>query len=562
MRARAAANLLTIARMRRRDFLERVGVGSAALWIGCGTEAPPSVTPPSPTSAPATTAAAVPASTVVADTPPPSSVVEAVQAAPATPATDADWSTFASSLDGRLVRPGASEYALAHQLYDPRFDDVHPQGIAYCASEADVQRCIAFARAHALPFTARCGGHSYAGYSTCTGLVCDVGPLGTITVDEGARTAVVGAGTKLIDLYAAMGPRNLAIPGGTCPSVGIAGLALGGGQGVLGRKLGLTCDAITSVRMVTADGTIRTCDATSEPDLYWACRGGGGGNFGVVTSFTFRAEPIGSLVRFSASWPWSAAADVVRAWQAWGPSAPDELWSKIHLNAAGSTSGVGMAGVFIGDEPTLRAHLATLDASVGHPSRGVHVATGAYLETMLIEASCDDRPIDACHLPSVTPTGTLGRRDHVGHSDFFATPLSSEGIAALVASVEARGQDPLLARGAGGVSFDALGGAINRVAPDATAFFHRGSLFLAQYSTHWAAHSTDDVIAANIAWLDRFHDAMRPHASGYAYLNYMDDRLEGWEHAYYGDNLARLRAIKARVDPDGFFRFAQAIRGA
>ena len=487
--------------------------------------------------------------------PAPTTTVEATASA----ATDADWTAFASTLDGRLVRPTSSEYALAHQLYDPRFDHVHPEGIAYCASEADVQRCISFARAHALAFTARCGGHSYAGYSTCTGLVCDVGPLGAIVIDDAQNTVRVGAGAKLIDLYAALGPRNVAVPGGTCPSVGIAGLALGGGQGVLGRLLGLTCDSILSLRIVTADGQIRTCDATTEPDLYWACRGGGGGNFGVVTQFTFRTHPIGSLVRFSASWPWTAAADVVRAWQAWGPSAPDALWSKIHLNAAGSTNGIGMAGVFAGDEAALRAQLALLDASVGRAARGVHASTSPYLETMLVEASCNDRPIDTCHLPSVTPTGALGRRDHVGHSDFFSSPLSSEGIAALIASVEARGSDPLLSRGAGGVSFDALGGAINRVAPDATAFFHRSSLFLAQYSTHWAAHSTPDVIDANIAWLDRFHDAMRPSASGFAYLNYMDDRLTDWPRAYYGDNLARLRTIKARVDPDGFFRFAQAI---
>ena len=476
-----------------------------------------------------------------------------------TAATDADWDAFAASLEGRLVRPSSSEYALAHQLYDPRFDDVHPQGIAYCASEADVQRCIAFAQAHALPFTARCGGHSYAGYSTCTGLVCDVGPMGAIAIDDAAQSAVVGAGTKLVDLYAAIGPRNVAIPGGTCPSVGIAGLALGGGQGVLGRKLGLTCDSILSVRIVTADGNVRTCDASNEADLYWACRGGGGGNFGVVTSFTFRTHPIGALVRFSCSWPWTSARAVMRGWQSWCTSVPDELWSKVHFNAAGSTNGVGMAGVFAGDEASLRTHLAALDASIGQPSRGLHATSSAYLETMLVEASCNDRPIDTCHLPSVTPTGTLGRRDHVGHSDFFSAPLSEAGLDALVTSVEARGADPLLARGAGGISFDALGGAINRVAPTDTAFFHRTSFALAQYSTHWAAHSTQDVIDANIAWLDRFHEAMRPHANGHAYLNYMDDRLPDWQQAYYGDNLARLRTIKAAIDPNDFFRFAQSI---
>src|SRR6185369_4620965 len=173
--------------------LKGIGAGSAALVLGCGTDSTP--TPPT------SVAQAPPPTTSAVAAPPPTTTIEATT----TPATDDDWTTFASSLDGRLVRPSSSEYALAHQLYDPRFDDVHPQGIAYSASEADVQRSIAFARAHALPFTARCGGHSYAGYSTCTGLVCDVGPLGTITIDERAQTAVVGAGVKLIDLYAAIG---------------------------------------------------------------------------------------------------------------------------------------------------------------------------------------------------------------------------------------------------------------------------------------------------------------------------------------------------------------------
>ncbi len=542
--------------MQRREFVRRVALGSTALALGCGGSETAAPSAP-PASAPLPTAPPVvdpPVAEPSAPTPP----------APATPiatapAVPSDWAAFGSSLDGRLVRPDAAEYALARQLYDPRFDSIRPEGIAFCASEADVQRAIAFARAHALPFAARCGGHSYGGYSTGTGLVCDVGLLSTVEVDALGRSAVIGAGARLIDVYDVIGRAGLALPAGTCPSVGITGLTLGGGQGVLGRKLGLTCDSLTSLRIVTAAGEILSCDASSNADLFWACRGGGGGNFGVVTSLTLRLHSVGSLMRFGLSWPWAAATDVVLGWQDWAPHAPDELWTKIHLNASGSTRGIGLAGVMVGTAAALEEQLAALRARVGRAPRSSHASSGAFLETMLVEASCSERTIEQCHLPSVRPEGALGRRDHVGHSDFFSSPLSPSGVAALIASVEARGSDPLLARGAGGVGLDALGGAINRVAPDATAFVHRSSLFLAQYSTHWASRSSPEEIDANIAWLDSFHGAMRPHASGFAYQNYIDSRLPDWEHAYYGANLARLRVVKASRDPGGFFRFAQSI---
>ena len=461
------------------------------------------------------------------------------------------------------MRPDSPTYELDHRLFDPRFDAIRPEGIAFCASEADVQRSIAFARARSIPFAARCGGHSYGGFSTCAGLVCDVGPMNTITPDVAASRVTIGAGARLIDVYDAVGRAGLSLAGGTCPSVGISGLTLGGGQGVLGRKLGLTCDSVVGLRIVTADGVVHACDESHDADLFWACRGGGGGQLGVVTQWSFRASPIGSLVRFSLAWPWDATSDVVAAWQEWAPSAPDELWAKIHFNAAGSQAGSGIAGVMIGREADTRAQLDALRTRVGSAPRGaIHVTSGAFLDTMLVEASCSDRTIAECHQPSVDPAGVLGRRDHVGHSDFFDHPLSPAGIAALIQSVEARGADPRLARGAGGVAFDALGGAINRVAQGATAFAHRSSLFLAQYTTHWAAHSSQDVIDANIAWLDAFHDAMRPHASGGAYVNYADDRLPDYEQAYYGTNVARLRRIKASADPDGFFAFAQSLRPA
>ena len=188
------------------------------------------------------------------------------------------------------------------------------------------------------------GGHSYAGYSSCPGLVIDVSPLNAISVAGAAgasgRTPVtVGAGSKLIDVYSDLAAQGLLLPGGSCPTVGIAGLALGGGVGVFSRAYGLTCDQTASVEMVTADGVLRRCDPTQIEDLYWACRGGGGGNFGVVTSFGFSAQPIPEAITlFTLEWPWEVADSVLDAWITGSPRHPTNCGPTASCSAAGPSA--------------------------------------------------------------------------------------------------------------------------------------------------------------------------------------------------------------------------------
>jgi FAD/FMN-containing dehydrogenase len=184
-----------------------------------------------------------------------------------------------------------------------------------------VSTCLAFVRKFALPVAARSGGHSYAGWSSTTGLMVDVTAMNSFQVGSG-QTVCVGTGLHLIDLYNRLAAHGLAVPGGSCPTVGVAGLTLGGGVGVLARAYGLTSDALEAVQIVTADGTVRSCHASSNSDLFWACRGGGGGNFGIATAFTFRAHRLSKLVVFFLSWPWSQAAKVVAGWQSWAPYQP------------------------------------------------------------------------------------------------------------------------------------------------------------------------------------------------------------------------------------------------
>jgi FAD/FMN-containing dehydrogenase len=476
--------------------------------------------------------------------------------------TNADWAALAKDLSGTLVRPGESSYSTAKLLFDPRFDGQHPAGIAFVKSPHDVATCLAFVRKFKIPFAARSGGHSYAGYSGTSGLTIDVSNLKTMAVS--GTTAVTGAGTRLIDFYHALAAKGRAVPGGSCPTVGIAGLALGGGIGVTARAHGLTCDSLESVQIVTANGAVLT--ATANPaqhsDLFWACQGGGGGNFGVVTSFTFRTTPAPSPCLFFMRWPWSKAAKVIAAWQSWAPHAPDALWSNLHLAAApgGSTPSITVGGTYLGSA-TDAAHLIDqLWAKVGsHPSSWSLTNPEPYLNAMLAEAGCSSLGYQACHLPWYASGGKLSRVPQFTKSDFFTTPLSSSGISTLLAGIVALQKVHGAPGGVGGVAFDALGGAVNRVKPGATAFVHRNALFGAQYTTDWNNGAGATGIANQENWLRKFWASMRSHASGQAYQNYIDPELTSWRTAYYGSNYNRLVGIKKKYDPTFMFKFPQAI---
>ncbi|GAA2602114.1 FAD-binding oxidoreductase [Actinomadura fulvescens] len=500
--------------MERRGFLAATALG--ALAAGCSSDEPrpsPRRTPASPRS-------------------------------PA-PTGPADWNALARNLDGRVIRPGDASYDQARRLYIPRYDRVRPAGIVYCDHAQDVAECVAFAARLRLPVAVRCGGHGYAGWSTGSGLVIDVSSMDAVEPDGGR--AVVGAGTRLIDLYDRLSRAGRGVPAGTCPTVGVAGLTLGGGLGVLSRAYGLTCDVLESVRVVTADGRVLTCDADREPELFWACRGGGGGNFGVAVEFTYRTHEAAALSTFDLRWPWSQAAAVIRGWQRWSPSADDGVWTSVQLNTEPSsgTPTVEITGVALSDAGS---DLDRLAAAVGVDPDGPNLQRRSYLATMQQVGGCAGRTIDGCHgegtLPGRRPSGRFPRTDYSGKSHVVLRPLSDDGIAALVARFTRGNETP--GRSA---LMDALGGAIGRLRPADTAFPHRQGLFCVQY----LANGDDR------DWLRGTHRAMEPYAGGAAYVNYIDPELADWRRAYYGTNLDRLTKVKAAYDPGRLFRFPQAI---
>lgn len=478
------------------------------------------------------------------------------------PPTTADWSTLARSLSGSLVRPGSSSYETSAQLFNPTFDAISPQGIVYCRSATDVATCLSFVQDHGMEFAVRSGGHSYGGYSTSKGLVIDVTRQSGVQLDSGGQSANVGAGARLVDVYATLGAAGVALPGGSCPTVGIAGLTLGGGLGVVDRQFGLTCDNLLSATVVLANGHVVTCSATEEPDLFWALRGGGGGNFGVVTDFTFQVHPIGNLGLFTLVWPWSQAPQVIDAWQSWAPSGPDEIWSNCQLlNSQNTPSGAAPAarvtGVSVGSVASLQTQVSSLISMVGSSPFNQFVGGDTYAHTMLVEAGCDGDTVAECHLPSQNPAGILTRSPFAAKSDWIASRLPAAGISALVGAIDDREGSTVLV--GGGIVLDAAGGAINQVAPDATAFVHRNCLASVQYSAGWGIGAPASTISANTAWLQKAWSGMRPYVNGQAYQNYIDPNLADWQQAYYGSNLPRLQQAKVEYDPHDLFKFAQSI---
>jgi FAD/FMN-containing dehydrogenase len=545
----------------RREFLRLAG---AAVLVGavegCTTKNPkPSGTStPGASSTPTPSTLASQSSAAASSTPAAASSVAPAVSSVGEAAEVADLDALAKLLGPRLLRPSDAGYLTASRLYSTRFDGVKPAAVAQCQSVSDVQQCLDFVRTTGTKVAARSGGHSFAGYSTTSGLVIDVGPMKQVTALD-ASTARIGAGATMIDIYAGLAPQNRSVPGGSCPTVGITGSTLGGGVGVVARKYGLSCDALTAVELVTPDGQIVRATENTESDLFWAHRGGGGGNFGVVTALEFRTHATASITHFLVRWDWSHAHDVVTAWQQWLPTTPNELWSSLHIDGAGSsadTPHVYASGVFVGSPAALNPLLNALQSAAKAPMTTRYVQADTYLPTMFVEGGCASLSTLECHRADTDPGGKLGREANAARSDFLAAALPSAGVDVLLSGIEGRRG---LGLPGGSVLFDAYGGAINSIAPGDTAFVHRDKLACLQYVAPWSVSAPARTVAANQAWLDGVYAMMRPYVSGFAYLNYIDAKLPDWQHAYYGANLARLVSIKAAIDPTDLLRFAQGL---
>ena len=437
-----------------------------------------------------------------------------------------------AAVRGPVLTSASAGYDAARQVFDAAYSSVRPLAVVLPLDAKDVAAVVRWAATHGEHIVAKSGGHSYAGYSTTTGVVVDLSRLAGISVAPGRAT--IGAGARLGNIYDRLNAHGAAIPAGSCPTVGIGGHVLGGGFGLASRAWGLASDNLVSLHVVTADGTARVVDAHHDPDLFWACRGGGGGNFGIATSFTFRTHAVSQGAYFVGTWPWSQVEDVVASFLEWAPKQPDALGAICRLAGPATAPTVQVFGQFLGSVAGLTAALASLTP----PAAKLTIAPSSWLDLVRRWAGCLSHTLPQCAVP--VP------QSFAGASDYVATQPSTVQLARFREAVEQPGPQ------GGSLLLDAYGGAVSRVAPAATAFVHRQRLASIQY---FAAGPGGPARA----WVDGARALLRPAVSGEAYVNYVDPHLASWQHAYYGANLARLRHVKKAVDPHGLFRFPQSI---
>ncbi len=373
---------------------------------------------------------------------------------------------------------------------------------------------LSYARSAGLPVVPRSGGHCLAGRSSTTGVVVDVSPMRQVTVEAGLAT--VGAGVRLGALYDELDRHGVTLPAGCGPTVGVAGLVLGGGIGLLGRAYGLTCDRLRSAQVVLADGRIVDCSEKADADLFWALRGAGGGQFGIVTSFVFETVPAPATTGFDLRWGYEDAAALVAAWQEWAPDAPDALTAVLRI----TTAEVVVMGAVLGDEA--ESLLAGLVERAGVQPGAATYTTVPYRELKRSLAQSDE-PVLA-----------------VNRSEFFRRSIPADAIAELLRMLPDRAE----------LAFTPMGGAYNRVPSGTTAFAHRQERFLLE-------HIAPD--ESGTLWMNQSWETVHPYASGRVYPNFPDPALTDWASAYHGDNYERLKRIKQACDPDRIFTFSQSL---
>ncbi len=441
-------------------------------------------------------------------------------------------------LAGQVVLPGNRDYNAARTNYNKRFSKF-PLAIVFCQQIQDVINTIKWARRHEIPFRVRSGRHSYEAFSLVNGgIIIDVSGLNSVCVDPAKREAVIGTGMRLLPIYEALWKDGVTIPCGDCPSVGIGGITLGGGFGMLTRLMGMTCDNLLALTMVNADGEIIYANEETNSDLLWACRGGGGGNFGVLTSYTFKVHPISEVGFFRITWDWGAATKVMEAWQNWAPFVDNRLTSTLRVYNR-QVNQVVADGQFVGSERELN-HLMQPLLDAARPIK-TDVVTVPFIQAALINAGL------------LTPDGKPQKRQEwdkfKNTGAYVYSELPSEALGTIIDFLRTSPSKRNY------LEFQALAGVVKEVPPDATAYFHRQALFVLQYLALWDNDSEKD---ENIRWVESFRRAMLDDVIG-DYVNFPDISIINWEEAYYGTNLTRLRQVKSKYDPENIFCFPQSI---
>ncbi|GHH30456.1 FAD-binding oxidoreductase [Streptomyces rubradiris] len=472
----------------------------------------------------------------------------------------AGWNALSRHLDGDLILPSDARYEQAREQSLRQFDTTHPMAIAYCQNTQDVQTVLAFAQDKGIHTVPRSGGHSFGGYSTTTGIILDVSRLNRVTTDQTLVT--IGAGTQQVDALAALTPHGLALASGLCPTVGAGGFIQGGGIGHQTRKYGMACDRLVSAEVVLADRRAVRASAQDNPDLYWALRGNGGGNYGVVTSYTLQPIRRTTLTGYRLVWSAGDTATTIENWQQWVTRAPNDLSSLLIAGSASPPSPdtmVSIAGTWYGTVEDLDRHIDELVAAVGTNPLNRTVAERSLQQGMMQIYGCATLTTAQCHRAGTTPESMVPRWNYYRtRSRMFDSTVPPADIEDLLTVLT----DPTHMRTGQTrkLYFEALGGAANEPARTDTAYVHRTTQILAGLTAELPdpAYTSEDTAACE-NWLADGFAVLDRHSLPESYQNYMDPALEDWRTAYYAENYPRLARIKHAYDPHGFFRFPRSI---
>lgn len=442
---------------------------------------------------------------------------------------------LAAAIEGRVIGPDDADYASERRVWNGMIDH-RPALIVTCASPQDVVAALEFARRHDLRMSVRAGGHNAAGAAVVdSGVVIDVRLMQAIEVDAESRIVRAGAGVTIGQLDAATQPFGLAVPQGVVTETGIAGLTLGGGVGWLRRQYGLSCDQLLSAEIVTADGRTVTASPDENPDLFWGIRGGGG-NFGVVTSFEFRAHPVGPDVFFAfVVHPAERITETLRAYQMWADSAPPAVSSLAVLGQAPPLEGI--PGQHHG-----RPVLILLAMHAGSVGEG---------EASLASLRALGTPV--ADLSDVTPFVEVQQffdEDYPKWEQRYywtstyvhkLTDKLVDTLASLASSAPS---------GLSTIDLWQLGGAIAQVPAEATAFGERSAAFMVGIEANWRDPADD---AVNMAWAREVVEATEPWSTGLRYANFPGLYEDDTATDFFGGNRRKMAAVKAAWDPHNIF---------
>lgn len=435
-------------------------------------------------------------------------------------------------LTGRIVFPNDPQYNQARSEFNTFFNRF-PLVIVFARETQDVTNAIRWARLRDVPIRVRSGRHNYEGLSVLdAGIVIDVSEMKQVDLDSESGIVTVQTGLRDFELAEVLGKEGLVVPPGLCPTTGIAGFTLGGGQSSLSRQWGLAIDSLVEVEMVDANGYVLYANDRQNCDLFWALRGGGGGNFGICTSFRFRTHHIDTVAYARIDWEIQDLKSVLREWQQYTLPCADQRITPLLSIVSGQQPQLFIQGVFLGSESELRYLLQPLLMS--SPPKEVTVEEMPWLEAAArIGATQPDTPES---FKSVGPfIGQLLPDKAIDIISYFIREAPSSFTASVL--------------------FHGLGGAVAEIGNTETAYFYRKAL---SNMSPWATWDAPEGAAQGIRWVEDFRKAMHPYTWG-VYVNTPDLLIENWPEEYYGCNFERLTHIKAKYDPMNVFHYPQSI---